>query len=67
MNKSQESRPHQLEYARLSVALMSGGVVVVSIGLATAHLAVTVAGVLVIVAGWLAATGLATPPRRRRR
>ena len=67
MNKSHESRSHQLEYARLSVALMSGGVVVVSIGLATAHLAVTVAGVLVIVAGWLAATGLATAPRRLRR
>ena len=67
MNKPQESRSHQLEYARLSVALMSGGVVVVSIGLATAHLAVTVAGVLVVVAGWLAATGLATAPRRRRR
>ena len=65
MNKSHESRSHQLEYARLSVALMSGGVVVVSIGLATAHLAVTVAGVLVIVAGWLAATGLAAAPRRR--
>jgi len=64
VNKSQESRPHQLEYARLSVALMSGGVVVVSIGLATAHLAVTVAGVLVILAGWLAATGLAGAPRR---
>ena len=67
MNKSHESRSHQLEYARLSVVLMSGGVVVVSIGLATAHLAVTVAGVLVIVAGWLAATGLATAPRRRGR
>ena len=67
MNESPEPRSHQLEYARLSVALMSGGVVVVSIGLATAHLAVTVAGVLVIVAGWLAATGLATAPRRRGR
>jgi hypothetical protein len=67
VNKSHESRSHQLEYARLSVALMSGGVVVVSIGLATARLAVTVAGVLVIVAGWLAATGLATAPRRRNR
>jgi hypothetical protein len=67
VNKPRESRSHQPEYARLSVALMSGGVVVVSIGLATAHLAVTVAGVLVIVAGWLAATGLATAPRRRGR
>jgi hypothetical protein len=67
VNKSHESRSHRLEYARLSVALMSGGVVVVSIGLATAHLAVTVAGVLVIVAGWLAATGLADVPRRRSR
>ena len=67
MNKSHRSRSHQLEYARLSVALMSGGVVVVSIGLATAHLAVTVAGVLVIVAGWLAATGLASGARRRSR
>ena len=67
MNKSHESRSHQLEYARLSVVLMSGGVVVVSIGLATAHLAVTVVGVLVIVAGWLAATGLANAPRRRSR
>jgi hypothetical protein len=67
VNKSHESRSHQLEYARLSVVLMSGGVVVVSIGLATAHLAVTVVGVLVIVAGWLAATGLANAPRRRGR
>ena len=67
MNESHESRSHQLEYARLSVALMSGGVVVVSIGLATAHLVVTVIGVLVIVSGWLAATGLAVAPRRRRR
>ena len=67
MNKPRESRPHQHEYAPLSVALMSGGVVVVSVGLATAHLAVTVAGVLVIVAGWLAATGLADVPRRRSR
>jgi len=66
VNKSHESRSHQLEYPRLSVALMSGGVVVVSIGLATAHLAVTVAGVLVIVAGWLAAT-VADVPRRRSR
>jgi hypothetical protein len=46
---------------------MSGGVVVVSLGLATAHLAVTAAGVLVLVAGWLAATGLAVTPRRRGR
>jgi hypothetical protein len=46
---------------------MCGGVVIVSIGLATAHLAVTVVGVLVIVAGWLAATGLANAPRRRSR
>jgi len=38
VNKSHESRSHQLEYARLSVVLMSGGVVIVSIGLATAHL-----------------------------
>jgi hypothetical protein len=67
VNKSHESRSHQLEYARLSVVLMSGGVVIVSIGLATAHLAVTVVGVLVIVAGWLAATGLANAPRRRGR
>jgi len=67
VNESREPRPHQLEYARLSVALMSGGVVVVSIGLATAHLAVTVIGVLLIVAGWLAATGLAAAPRRRAR
>ena len=67
MNKPRESRSQQAEHARLSVALMSGGVVVVSIGLATAHLAVTVAGVLVIVAGWLAATGLAALPRRRSR
>ena len=67
MNESHEPRSRQLEYARLSVALMSGGVVVVSIGLATGHLAVTVIGVLVIVAGWLAATGITVPPRRRRR
>jgi len=67
VNKSHESRSHQLEYARLSVVLMSGGVVIVSIGLATAHLAVTVVGVLVIVAGWLAATGLANATRRRSR
>jgi hypothetical protein len=45
---------------------MAVGVVVVSVGLATAHLAVTVVGVLVIVAGWLAATGAAPAPRRRR-
>ncbi len=67
MNESHESRSRQLEYARLSVALLSGGVVVVSVGLATAHLAVTVIGVLVIVAGWLAASGLALTPRRRGR
>jgi sugar phosphate permease len=66
VNESQESRPRQLEYARLSVALMSVGVVVVSVGLATAHLAVTVVGVLVIVGGWLAATGTAPTARRRR-
>jgi hypothetical protein len=45
---------------------MAIGVVVVSAGLATAHLAVTVVGVLVIVAGWLAATGVVLRPRRRR-
>ena len=66
MNESHESRPRKLEYARLSVALMGIGVVVVSVGLATAHLAVTVVGVLVIVAGWLAATGAVPAPRRRR-
>jgi hypothetical protein len=66
VNESQESRPRQLESARLSVVLMAGGVVLVSIGLATAHLAVTVIGVLVIVAGWLAATGVVLRPRRRR-
>jgi uncharacterized membrane protein HdeD (DUF308 family) len=66
VNESHESRPRKLEYARLSVALMSIGVVVVATGLATAHLAVTVVGVLVIVAGWLAATGAAPTPRRRR-
>jgi DUF3040 family protein len=66
VNESQEPRPRKLEYARLSVALMSLGVVVVSVGLATAHLAVTVAGVLVIVAGWLAASGVAPAPRRPR-
>jgi 1,4-dihydroxy-2-naphthoate octaprenyltransferase len=65
--ESLESRSRQLEYARLSVALLSGGVVVVSVGLATAHLAVTVIGVLVIVAGWLAASGLAVAPGRRGR
>jgi uncharacterized membrane protein (Fun14 family) len=59
-----ESRSRRLEHAGLSVALMSGGVVVVAAGLATAHLVVTVIGVLVIVAGWLAATGLAAPRRR---
>jgi hypothetical protein len=67
VNESQEPRPRQLEFARLSVALMSAGVVLVSVGLATAHLAVTVIGVLVIVAGWLAATGVALTPHRRRR
>lgn len=67
VNESHEPRSHQLEFARLSVALMSGGVVVVSIGLATARLAVTVIGVLAIVAGWLAATGFAVAPRRRSR
>ena len=66
MNESHEPRPRKLEYARLSVALMSVGVVVVAVGLATAHLPVTVAGVLVIVAGWLAATGAVRAPRRRR-
>ncbi len=67
MNESHESPSRQIEYARLSVALLSGGVVVVSVGLATAHLAVTVVGVLLIVAGWLAASGLAVTPRRRPR
>jgi membrane-bound ClpP family serine protease len=57
VNESQEPRTRQLEYARLSVALMSAGVVLVVVGLVTAHLAVTVIGVLVIAAGWLAATG----------
>jgi uncharacterized membrane protein HdeD (DUF308 family) len=66
VNESHEPRPRKLEYARLSVALMSIGVVVVSAGLATAHLAVTVVGVLVIVAGWLAPTGAASTSRRRR-
>ena len=66
MNESHESRPRKLEYARLSVALMSAGVVLVAVGLATSHLALTVAGVLVIVAGWLAATGAVPAPRRRR-
>jgi 1,4-dihydroxy-2-naphthoate octaprenyltransferase len=65
VNDPHESRRRRLEYARLSVALMSGGVVVVAAGLATAHMAVTVIGVLVIVAGWLAATGIA-PGRIRR-
>jgi membrane-bound ClpP family serine protease len=66
VNESQESRPRQLEYARLSVALMAAGVVLVSVGLATGHMGVTVIGVLVIVAGWLAASGVAVRPRRRR-
>ena len=66
MNESQEPRPRQLEYARLSVALMAAGVVLVSVGLATGHMGVTVIGVLVIVAGWLAASGVAVRPRRRR-
>jgi phage gp45-like len=66
VNESHESRPRKLEYARLSVALMSAGVVVVAVGLATAHLVMTVAGVLVIVAGWLAATGAVPAPRGRR-
>jgi len=43
VNKPRESRPHQPEYARLSVALMSGGVVVVSVGLATGALGMHVA------------------------
>lgn len=67
MNETPKPRTRQLEYARLSVALMSTGVVLVAVGLATAHLAVTVIGVLMIVAGWLAATGVALPPRPRRR
>jgi membrane-bound ClpP family serine protease len=66
VNESQEPRPRQLEYARLSVALMAAGVVLVSVGLATGHMGVTVIGVLVIVAGWLAASGVAVRPRRRR-
>jgi hypothetical protein len=45
---------------------MSAGVVLVGVGLATAYMVVTVIGVLVIVAGWLAATGVAVTPRRRR-
>jgi hypothetical protein len=67
VNESQEPRPRRLEFARLSVALMSAGVVLVSVGLATAHLDVTVVGVLVIVAGWVAATGVALRPGRRGR
>jgi uncharacterized membrane protein YidH (DUF202 family) len=67
VNESPEPRTRKLEYARLSVALMSAGVVLVAVGLATAHLTLTVIGVLMIVAGWLAATGIALPPRRRRR
>jgi hypothetical protein len=67
VNESHESRSRQSEHARLSVVLLSGGVVVVSVGLATGRLAVTVIGVLVIVAGWLAASGLAVAPRRRPR
>lgn len=67
MNESQEPRTRQPESPSLSVALMSAGVVLVVVGLVTAHMAVTVIGVLVIVAGWLAATGAAFPPRRRRR
>lgn len=57
MNESPEPRTRKPEYAQLSVALMSAGVVLVAVGLVTAHLAVTVIGVLMLVAGWVAATG----------
>jgi tryptophan-rich sensory protein len=45
-----------------SVALLCTGVAVVAAGLATAHLSMTAAGVLVIVLGWVAAAS-ATVPR----
>jgi len=67
VNESHKPRSTQLGHAGLSVALMSGGVVVVAVGLAIAYLAVTAIGVLVIVAGWVAATGLAARPGRRMR
>jgi uncharacterized membrane protein HdeD (DUF308 family) len=48
------------------VALLCAGVVVVTAGLATAHMSVTAAGVVAILAGWLAAAGLEGAPRRDR-
>lgn len=43
-----------------SVALLCTGVAIVAAGLATAHLAMVAAGVLVIVVGWLAAATVST-------
>jgi hypothetical protein len=48
-----------------SVALLCAGVAVVAAGLATTHLAMVAAGVLVIVVGWLAAAGGNAPATPR--
>jgi uncharacterized membrane protein HdeD (DUF308 family) len=46
------------------VALLCAGVVIVTAGLATAHISVTAAGVVAILVGWLTAAGLQGAPRR---
>ena len=43
----------------VSVALLGGGVLVATFGLATMHFAVIAVGVLAILTGWLAAAGSA--------
>jgi hypothetical protein len=45
-----------------SVALLCTGVAVVAAGLATAHLSVVAAGVLVMLLGWLAAASTTAGP-----
>ena len=47
-----------------SVALLCTGVVIVAVGLATSHLSMVAAGVLVIVLGWVAATSDPARPAR---
>ena len=42
----------------VAVAWLSTGVVVVTAGLATTHMLVMAVGVLAILVGWLAATGI---------
>lgn len=47
-----------------SVALLCTGVAIVAVGLATSHLSMVAAGVLVIVLGWVAAASATVPPAR---